>query len=68
MGVGSRVTFKFEARRFTGRVNRVTKRASVLVEDPEGIKNTDGRTYKKFYVPLAQLERAGERQSAGEGG
>ena len=34
--LGSFVTFEFEGKRLRGRVNRITKRATVLVEDAEG--------------------------------
>jgi hypothetical protein len=53
--VGSRVNFVFEGRRLAGRVNRITKRATVLVEDAEGTKYSDGLRYKTYYVPLAGL-------------
>jgi len=56
--VGSRVTFVFEGRRLTGRVNRITKRATVLVEDSAGQKYSDGLRYKTYYVPIAHLELA----------
>lgn len=56
--VGSRVTFQFEGRSLTGQVNRLTKRATVLVEDPEGEGFSDGRRYRKYYVPLAHLQTA----------
>jgi hypothetical protein len=45
----------FEGRRLTGRVNRITKRATVLVEDSEGQKYSDGLRYKTYYVPIADL-------------
>jgi hypothetical protein len=54
--LGSRVVFVFEGRRLTGRVNRITKRATVLVEDPDGQKYSDGLGYKTYYVPIARLE------------
>ncbi len=54
--IGSRVTFVFEGRRLTGRVNRVTKRATVLVEDSDGRKYSDGSRYKSYYVPIAHLQ------------
>ncbi|MDW7711981.1 MAG: hypothetical protein SCH98_16065 [Deferrisomatales bacterium] len=57
--VGDRVSFTFEGRRLAGLLHRVTKRATVLVEDREGTPYTDGRRYRKFYVPLPALERAG---------
>jgi len=53
---GSRVTFTFEGRQFTGRVNRITTRATVLVEDAAGELYRDGLRYRTFYVPLAALK------------
>jgi hypothetical protein len=53
--VGSKVAFVFEGERFTGHVNRITKRATVLVEHVEGRMYSDGRKYKVFYIPLAEL-------------
>jgi hypothetical protein len=58
--VGSRVTFLFEGRPLTGRVNRLTKRATVLVEDPEGERFSDGLRYRRYYVPIVHLQPAGE--------
>lgn len=55
--VGSRVSFLFEGQRLQGRVNRITKRATVLVEHPTGILFSDGRRYRTYYVPLSQLEQ-----------
>ena len=43
-----------------GRVNRLTKRATVLVEDPEGERFSDGRSYRRYYVPILQLRSAGQ--------
>ena len=54
--VGSRVTFLFEGRQFTGRVNRLTKRATVLVEDTEGERFSDGHRYRRYYVPIGDLQ------------
>jgi hypothetical protein len=39
-----------------GRVNRITKRATVLVEDPDGVKYSNGLRYRTYYVPIACLE------------
>jgi len=58
--VGARVTFVFEGRPLMGRVNRLTKRATVLVEDPEGERFSDGRSYRRYYVPILQLRSAGQ--------
>ena len=56
--VGSHVTFHFEGRQLTGRVNRITKRATVLVADPAGTAFSDGLKYRTYYVPLASLNSA----------
>ena len=56
--VGSRVAFGYQGERLFGRVNRVTKRATVLVEDPAGERYSDGGRYRKYYVPLGALELA----------
>jgi hypothetical protein len=58
--VGASVSFVFEGRPLTGRVNRLTKRATVLVEDPEGERFSDGRNYRRYYVPILQLRTAGQ--------
>lgn len=52
---GQRVTFTFEGRRYVGVVNRVTKRATVLVPDPVGEPYSDGKRYAKYYIPLPML-------------
>jgi hypothetical protein len=54
--VGSRVSFALAGARLTGRVNRVTRRATVLVPDPEGRRFSDGLRYRTYYVPLTLLE------------
>jgi hypothetical protein len=54
--VGALVKFTCEGRELTGRVNRITKRATVLVEDPDGAEYSDGRRYTTYYVPLAWLK------------
>lgn len=52
---GQTVRFEYEGRQLVGRVNRVTKRATVLVLDPAGQRFSDGRYYSKFYVPVESL-------------
>jgi len=54
--IGALVAFSFEGRRLTGRVNRITKRATVLVADPEGVPFSDGLRYKTYYVPIGSLQ------------
>ena len=66
--VGTRVTFQYGGRRLEGRVNRITKRATVLVEDPEGERWSDGRRYVRYYVPLGGLRVVGAGGEGGSGG
>ena len=53
--VGSQVAFTLDGQRLVGRVNRITKRATVLVSDPGGQEYSDGSRYTKYYVPLNAL-------------
>lgn len=58
--VNSRVVFDFEGRPYHGVVNRITKRVTVLVEDPiHGAPYSDGKRYRKFYVPIGALKLSG---------
>ncbi len=52
---GSRVAFRFEGKTLVGIVNRITRRATILVEDSRGERFSDGRRYLKYYVPIQQL-------------
>ena len=54
--IGAPVAFQFEGRRLAGRVHRITKRATVLVEHPQGEPYSDGLRYLRYYVPIASLE------------
>jgi hypothetical protein len=58
ISAGDLVIFNHEGRRLKGHVNRITKRATVLVAHPKGILYDDGNKYQKFYVPLNRLKRA----------
>lgn len=53
---GDRVRFRLNGIAHEGIVNRITKRATVLVEDRRGAPYSDGKRYAKFYVPLTLLE------------
>ncbi len=59
---GQRVKFTFDGRRYVGMVNRVTKRATVLVPDRDGQRYSDGQRYLKFYVPLPDLQLLDESE------
>jgi hypothetical protein len=53
---GRRVRFRFHGRELAGIVNRITRRATVLVEDPKGEPFSDGRRYLTYYVPPEMLK------------
>lgn len=53
---GSRVRFDYDGHSYEGFVNRITKRATVLVEHPDGQRFSDGHRYVKFYIPVRDLE------------
>jgi len=55
--VGDHVTFEVDGARHAGRVNRITRRATVLVENPGGKLYSDGKHYVTFYVPLPLLRK-----------
>jgi hypothetical protein len=56
--LGARVAFHVDGQRIIGIVNRITRRATVLVPDPAGEPFSDGRRYRRYYVPLAALRPA----------
>lgn len=53
---GMAVRFRFDGVEHTGIVNRINKRATVLVENHQGQRYSDGKHYLKFYVPVQLLE------------
>lgn len=53
---GDRVRFRYEGASFEGLVNRITKRATILVEDVNSPLYSDGKRYTKYYIPVSQLE------------
>jgi len=57
---GMKVRFRFDGVDHTGMVNRINKRATVLVEDAAGQPYSDGKRYAKFYVPVQMLEAVEE--------
>jgi hypothetical protein len=56
---GDRVAFEYDGTTRVGRVNRITKRATVLVEDAAGPLFSDGRRYSTFYIPVHLLRKEG---------
>ena len=63
--LGDLVGFESEGVRHVGRVNRIHHRATVLVEAADGMPYSDGKRYKKWYVPLAGLVSAPHVASPG---
>ena len=54
--VGSRVYFMHDGHPVQGVVNRITRRATVLVESPQGEMYSNNKRYLKYYVPIAGLK------------
>jgi hypothetical protein len=52
---GTRVAFPYEGTVLQGIVNRITRRATILVEDLRGVRYSNGKRYLKYYVPIHQL-------------
>ncbi|RMF87109.1 MAG: hypothetical protein D6741_20985, partial [Planctomycetota bacterium] len=66
---GQMVAFEWEGRRLVGLVNRVTRRATVLVENPRGARYSNGKRYFKFYVPphmLTVIDDSDKRPAASD--
>ncbi len=58
--VGDRVSFEYDGTRRHGFINRITKRATVMVEDAAGgFVDENGKSYLKFYIPLGMLRKEG---------
>ena len=55
--VGDHVVFFHDGHRLSGRVNRITRRATILVPNPAGEPFSDGERYVRYYVPLEQLRK-----------
>jgi hypothetical protein len=55
--VGDQVRFELDGQVYRGRVNRITRRATVLVESLRGELFSDGRRYLTFYVPVPLLSK-----------
>ena len=55
--VGDQVRFAHDGHFLEGRVNRITRRATVLVPHAKGERFSDGGRYLRFYVPLEKLTR-----------
>lgn len=53
---GDRVRFVFDGLPRRGIINRLNRRATVLVPDTRGERYTDGKHYLKFYIPVGALE------------
>ncbi len=59
---GVRVRFVLDGVLRVGLVNRVTRRATVLVTDRRGVLFTNGKRYATYYVPVERLEVVGTGQ------
>lgn len=61
---GMTVRFRFDGVEHTGLVNRINKRATVLVEDPAGVPYRNGKHYQKYYIPAEYLETVEDTESS----
>ena len=57
LSIGDAITFTFDGRVLRGLVNRINRRATILVESTSGTRYTNGRRYEKFYIPLGMLKK-----------
>ena len=56
--VGDEVTFEYEGNSYNGIIIRITKRATVMVRDPEGFyEDSQGTRFSKYYIPLRFLKK-----------
>jgi len=55
--LGDHVQFQHSGHTLTGRVNRITRRATVLVPSHRGDLFNDGHRYQRYYVPLERLQK-----------
>ena len=58
ISTGDWVCFQVNGYPMTGLVNRITKRATVLVPSKNGTRYDDGKRYNKYYVPIEKLSKA----------
>jgi hypothetical protein len=57
INVGDRVSFEHDGKTYYGLISRITKRATVMANNPHGeYKDSKGNRYSKYYVPLSSLE------------
>ena len=55
--VGDNVSFEHDGETHYGFISRITKRATVMANDPKGdYKDPQGNRYSKYYIPLPLLE------------
>lgn len=55
LSVGDRVAFAYRGQSLQGTINRINRRATILVEQAGGELYEDGRRYTRFYMPLSDL-------------
>ena len=59
--VGDWVKFAFEGKHYTGVIHRITKRATIMALDKNGIyKDNKGNRFTKYYVLLKYLKKVNE--------
>lgn len=57
---GDKVSFEYQDQIFHGIINRITRRATVLVPNHKGLyADAQGNRYAKYYVPIKLLKKTG---------
>lgn len=57
--VGDGVLFEYEGKTYRGIIFRITKRATVMVKDSNGLYlDSQGNRYSKYYIPLHLLKQS----------
>ena len=58
--IGDPVAFSFQGQAMRGFINRIGVRATILVEQAQGTRYSDGHHYAKYYVPVSHLKKQRE--------
>ncbi len=62
LAIGDEVTFEYGGKEHRGFITNITKRATVMVRDKEGMYRDDqGKRYTKYYIPLSYLKPGKKR-------
>ncbi len=67
--VGDEVLFEYEGEARRGIISRITKRATIMVKDSNGLySDPQGNRYSKYYIPLPLLKQSKDEHPAKDQG